>query len=41
MCEEKNLLGFILGDFITNASGHPGSEAAAKRRNRRKTIEQI
>jgi hypothetical protein len=25
---DKNGLGYILGDFFTNSSGHPGCEAA-------------
>jgi hypothetical protein len=28
----KTVLGYILGDFFTNASGHPGTEALAKTR---------
>jgi hypothetical protein len=29
----KNWLGYILGDFITNSSGHPGVMSAFKSRN--------
>jgi hypothetical protein len=29
---DKNVLGYILGDFLTNSSGHPAAESIIRRK---------